>query len=74
MANKTAILICVLVVVVGCSSMQGSEAISACAKPCMPVCMKEEGASIPICEIACENYCKQISGNRNSEWNRYRNL
>ncbi|KAM1819434.1 hypothetical protein ACFX15_001020 [Malus domestica] len=66
MANKTnkipAIVICVLVVMVCSCIMKGSEALSDCAKPCMPVCMKEEGASIPICEIACENYCKQVSG------------
>ncbi|KAF4381197.1 hypothetical protein F8388_012119 [Cannabis sativa] len=28
----------------------------------MPVCLAERGATIPMCEIACEDYCRQISG------------
>lgn len=62
---KLLIMIWVVVVIGYCSNnMRVSEAaVSECAKPCMPVCLKEEGATLPICEIACENYCKQISGN-----------
>ena len=69
-----AIVICVLVAMVCSYSMKGSEALSDCAKPCMPVCLKEEGANIPICEIACENYCKQVSGNGGWIWNNKHNL
>ncbi|PRQ58776.1 hypothetical protein RchiOBHm_Chr1g0362981 [Rosa chinensis] len=70
MANKTVVNIPVkllimiwVVVVIGCSNnMLVTEAVSDCAEPCMPVCLKEEGATLHVCEIACENYCQQISG------------
>lgn len=39
-----------------------SEAISDCAKDCMPNCLRVEGASIPSCETSCEGYCDQKDG------------
>ncbi|KAK2968171.1 hypothetical protein RJ640_018264 [Escallonia rubra] len=38
------------------------EALSNCAKDCMPTCMKVNGATIDACGIACEQYCQHISG------------
>ncbi|PON67987.1 Thionin [Trema orientale] len=40
---------------------QTGEALTPCAKECMPVCLKEDGATIPVCETACESYCKQAA-------------
>jgi len=53
-------LIC-LVISVAC--VERAETLSDCAKQCMPVCLKEEGATIDVCGPACEKYCEQISGN-----------
>ncbi|OWM73890.1 hypothetical protein CDL15_Pgr018950 [Punica granatum] len=39
-----------------------TEALSECAKLCMPVCLKED-SNMSACETACENYCDQIDGN-----------
>ena len=34
-----------------------TEALSDCAKNCMPTCLKVDGASMSQCEQACEQYC-----------------
>lgn len=39
-----------------------SRALSECAKDCMPVCLRVEGATIPVCGQSCEEYCKQLGG------------
>ncbi|KAF5733738.1 hypothetical protein HS088_TW16G00178 [Tripterygium wilfordii] len=39
------------------------EGVSDCAKQCMPTCMREDGATLEACDVACEEYCKQITGN-----------
>nr|DAD26755.1 TPA_asm: hypothetical protein HUJ06_028223 [Nelumbo nucifera] len=44
------------------ASFQMSEAISECAQQCVPFCMKDAGNTVPACEVACENYCKQSDG------------
>ncbi|KAF4371079.1 hypothetical protein G4B88_020523 [Cannabis sativa] len=64
MANKTvnirALSMMLVVLLVG-AFFQTGEALSDCGKGCMPVCLAERGATIPMCEIACEDYCRQIS-------------
>jgi hypothetical protein len=54
------LFVSVLVVTMGCANV--SEALSPCAKDCMPVCLKEDGATRDSCGKACEDYCKQVSG------------
>ncbi|KAF7811817.1 protein NCA1-like [Senna tora] len=41
---------------------QGEALPTDCGKKCMPVCMNEKGATISVCESACEKYCQQIVG------------
>ncbi|KAF5729494.1 hypothetical protein HS088_TW21G01661 [Tripterygium wilfordii] len=48
------------------------EAISDCAKQCMPTCMREDGATLDACDVACEKYCEQTIGNAGGDdtgWN-----
>lgn len=44
------------------ASVNLNEALSECAKDCMPVCLRVEGATIPVCGQSCEEYCKQLGG------------
>jgi len=55
-----AMLMCL---VISMGSVERAETLSDCAKQCMPVCLKEKGATIAVCGPACEKYCEQISGN-----------
>ncbi|KAA8539297.1 hypothetical protein F0562_025989 [Nyssa sinensis] len=55
-----ATLLMTAMVIMACAEI--GEAISDCAKDCMPTCMKVDGASISACEEGCENYCNQIGG------------
>lgn len=68
MSNKNAIpVLLIATLVVASAFMQTGEALSECAKPCMPVCLNEKGATIPVCETACEEYCIQASGSDPSQ-------
>ncbi|GMN31353.1 hypothetical protein TIFTF001_003214 [Ficus carica] len=68
MSNKNAIpVLLIATLVVASAFIQTGEALSECAKPCMPVCLNEKGATIPMCETACEDYCKQASGSDPSQ-------
>ncbi|KOM34373.1 hypothetical protein LR48_Vigan02g052300 [Vigna angularis] len=60
MKTIAGMLIC-LVISMAC--VKRAETLSECAKQCMPVCLKEKGATIAVCGPACEKYCQQISGN-----------
>ncbi|KAF5742548.1 hypothetical protein HS088_TW09G00598 [Tripterygium wilfordii] len=55
-------LVIAFVVLVSLYANEG-EAVSDCAKQCMPTCMREDGATLHACDPACEKYCEQISGN-----------
>ena len=61
MANKIAIPTLLIAMLVVVAFAQTGEALTECAKQCMPVCLKEQGATIPVCETACEGYCKQAA-------------
>ncbi|EXC32934.1 hypothetical protein L484_013049 [Morus notabilis] len=64
MASKITIpALLIATLVVAAAIVETGEALSECAKQCMPVCLKEQGATIPVCETACENYCQQSSDN-----------
>ncbi|KAF4402381.1 hypothetical protein G4B88_012166 [Cannabis sativa] len=68
MGNKntnTMALSIMLVILTGALSQTG-EAVSECAKGCMDFCLKERATTIPACEIACENYCGQVTPNQDS--------
>jgi hypothetical protein len=43
------------------ASVKKAETLSDCAKECMPVCLKENGATIDSCGAACEKYCDQMT-------------
>lgn len=63
MASKktlTASLLICLVIVMAC--VENVESLSDCAKQCMPVCLKENGATIDACGPACEKFCDQVKG------------
>ncbi|KAE7996998.1 hypothetical protein FH972_001673 [Carpinus fangiana] len=55
-----AILFISVLVVMQCAKV--SEGQSACADGCKPVCLKEEGSTAAGCDKACDDYCKQVSG------------
>ncbi|KAK9283436.1 hypothetical protein L1049_011678 [Liquidambar formosana] len=60
MKKTIAALLISALVVMACTNM--SEALSQCAKDCMPVCMGVEGATVEGCGPSCEDYCNQLSG------------
>lgn len=67
-ANDTptnTLLVCALITMVAFSNY--SEAISECAKDCMPTCMKVKEASISVCKSSCEDYCEQVKGRHRQE-------
>lgn len=69
MGTKNTIAMLLISMLVLMSYANVGEALSDCAKQCMPVCMKTSGATLAACEPACEGYCKQISGNTGSgDW------
>ncbi|KAL7214962.1 hypothetical protein ACSBR1_027194 [Camellia fascicularis] len=55
--KKFTAMIAVMALVVMGSAITG-EAISVCAKDCMPSCLGVAGSTIPNCEKTCEAYCK----------------
>ncbi|KAF4371066.1 hypothetical protein G4B88_020534 [Cannabis sativa] len=68
MANKNAdtLTFFIMSILLVGAIFRTSEALTECAKLCMPVCLRETGAGLPACEKACEDYCKQISSNQDS--------
>lgn len=60
-ASKKTIIALLICLVITMASVKRTEALSDCAKQCMPVCLKEEGATIDACGTACENYCAQVT-------------
>ncbi|CAJ1967854.1 unnamed protein product [Sphenostylis stenocarpa] len=63
MVSKKAIAAMLICLVTTLACVERAETLSDCAKQCMPVCLKENGATIAVCGPACEKYCDQISGN-----------
>ncbi|GMN51051.1 hypothetical protein TIFTF001_020210 [Ficus carica] len=62
MPNKNTIsTLLIMTLLVAAAFVQKGKALSDCAKECMPVCLKEKGATIPVCETACENFCSQAT-------------
>lgn len=58
-------LICLLVITTRVNG-EGSQAedndqFDACIQQCMPVCLKEDGATSLACDPACNAYCVQIA-------------
>merc|ERR1711974_266762 len=64
MGMVTVLMVSMLVVSVLGDTNSTEPVLSDCAKQCMPVCLKEDGATIPMCETACVSYCKQTSSGR----------
>ncbi|GAU31390.1 hypothetical protein TSUD_19360 [Trifolium subterraneum] len=60
MASEKAIAALLICLVITMASVKKAETLSDCAKECMPVCLKENGATIDICGDACEKYCEQM--------------
>ncbi|KAK7305236.1 hypothetical protein VNO77_43138 [Canavalia gladiata] len=61
MASTKSIATLLISLVITMAYVKGDETLSDCAKSCMPVCLKENGASMAGCGTACESYCDQIS-------------
>ncbi|KEH41362.1 hypothetical protein MtrunA17_Chr1g0170831 [Medicago truncatula] len=61
MPSKKAIAVLLICLVIAMASVKKAETLSDCAKECMPVCLKEKGATIDTCSPACEKYCVQIT-------------
>lgn len=59
MASKKTIAALLICLVIAMACVKRAETLSDCAKQCMPVCLREKGATIEACGPACENYCKQ---------------
>jgi hypothetical protein len=61
MESKKAIAALLICLVITMASVKKAETLSDCAKECMPVCLKENGATIDSCGAACEKYCDQMT-------------
>lgn len=62
MVSKKTIVSLLICLVITMACVKSAETLSDCAKQCMPVCLKEKGATIEVCGPACEKYCEQIAG------------
>ncbi|KAF8006372.1 hypothetical protein BT93_K0617 [Corymbia citriodora subsp. variegata] len=60
MNKKTVVAILMMVAVLMAFAATSCEATEDCTKACMPVCLKTEGASVPACNRACAEYCRQV--------------
>ncbi|CAL5207738.1 unnamed protein product [Lathyrus oleraceus] len=64
-ASKKIISTLLICLVITMASVKEAEPLSDCAKQCMPVCLKENGATIQICGPACEQFCGGSSAKPN---------
>ncbi|KAL6328369.1 hypothetical protein AAG906_034513 [Vitis piasezkii] len=62
MMKRTSPLLLISIMAIVVAHEAPGEEVPLCAKDCMPVCLKVEGATIHACEESCHEYCKQISG------------
>ncbi|XP_057979115.1 uncharacterized protein LOC131165390 [Malania oleifera] len=60
---KKSIAAVMILAVVMAASAEVGEALSQCGKDCMPVCLRVEGATIPACQVSCEDFCNH-GGNK----------
>lgn len=61
-SKKTVAAVLLICLVIAMACVERAETLSDCAKECMPVCLKEKGATIEACSPACEEYCDQVKG------------
>ena len=67
MRSKKTIVALLIFLVITMESIKKAETLSDCAKDCMPVCLKEKGATIDVCGPACETFCQQYNSKKTSK-------
>ncbi|GKU91692.1 hypothetical protein SLEP1_g5525 [Rubroshorea leprosula] len=61
MAAKEGFILLAIFALLVMTCTNSCESLSWCSRKCMLVCLKEEGANIDACVLACTSYCKHVA-------------